>query len=47
MVVSPKTTLSARVPSFERIDEAENGEEGLRKMKSRSYDIVLCDPRPT
>lgn len=28
--------------SFE-IDEAENGEEGLEKIKKGSYDIVLCD----
>ncbi len=25
------------------IDDAENGEEGLRKLKEKSYDVILCD----
>jgi CheY-like chemotaxis protein len=26
-----------------KIDEASDGEEGLSKFKSKSYDLVLCD----
>lgn len=26
-----------------KIDEAENGEEGLKKFKEKTYDVVLCD----
>ncbi|MFN5134842.1 MAG: sigma-54-dependent transcriptional regulator, partial [Chitinophagaceae bacterium] len=26
-----------------KIDDAENGEEALKKLKERSYDVVLCD----
>jgi DNA-binding response OmpR family regulator len=31
--------------SFEgyKIDEAADGEEGLKKFKEKSYDLVLCD----
>lgn len=28
---------------FENIDEAENGEEALRKLKSGDYGLVVCD----
>jgi DNA-binding NtrC family response regulator len=26
-----------------KIDDAENGEEGLKKIKEKNYDVVLCD----
>jgi len=26
-----------------KIDDAENGDEGLRKIKEKAYDVVLCD----
>ncbi len=26
-----------------KIDDAENGEEGLKKLKEKSYDVILCD----
>ena len=26
-----------------KIDDAENGEEGLKKLKEKAYDVVLCD----
>ncbi|MFT3844380.1 MAG: sigma-54 dependent transcriptional regulator [Lacibacter sp.] len=26
-----------------KIDDAENGEEGLKKIKAKEYDVVLCD----
>ena len=26
-----------------KIEDAENGEEGLKKLKEKSYDVVLCD----
>jgi two-component system, NtrC family, nitrogen regulation response regulator NtrX len=26
-----------------QIDDAENGEEGLKKIKEKNYDVVLCD----
>ena len=39
-----RKTLS-EILSFEgyQIDEAGDGEEGLRKFKEKSYDVVLCD----
>jgi DNA-binding NtrC family response regulator len=39
-----RKTLS-EILSYEgyQIDDAENGEEGLKKFKERSYDAVLCD----
>jgi DNA-binding NtrC family response regulator len=39
-----RKTLS-EILSFEgyKIDEASDGEEGLKKFKDRSYDVVLCD----
>jgi two-component system nitrogen regulation response regulator NtrX len=39
-----RKTLS-EILSFEgyKIDEASDGEEGLKKFKERSYDVVLCD----
>src|SRR3982751_6406827 len=39
-----RKTLS-EILSFEgyKIDEAADGEEGLKKYKDRSYDVVLCD----
>ena len=35
----------AEILSYEgyKIDEAENGEEGLKKFNSATYDVVLCD----
>ena len=26
-----------------QIDDAENGEEGLKRIKEKNYDVVLCD----
>ena len=26
-----------------KIEDAENGDEGLKKLKEKSYDVVLCD----
>lgn len=26
-----------------KIDDAENGEEGLKKLKEKAYDVILCD----
>ncbi len=39
-----RKTLS-EILSFEgyRIDEASDGEEGLKKFRERNYDVVLCD----
>jgi len=39
-----RKTLS-EILSFEgyKIDEASDGEEGLKKFKDKSYDVVLCD----
>jgi two-component system, NtrC family, nitrogen regulation response regulator NtrX len=39
-----RKTLS-EILSFEgyKIDEASDGEEGLKKFKEKSYDVVLCD----
>lgn len=39
-----RKTLS-EILSFEgyKIDEASDGEEGLKKFKERNYDVVLCD----
>jgi len=39
-----RKTLS-EILSFEgyKIDEASDGEEGLKKFRERSYDVVLCD----
>jgi len=39
-----RKTLS-EILSFEgyKIDEASDGEEGLKKFKDRNYDVVLCD----
>jgi len=39
-----RKTLS-EILSFEgyKIDEASDGEEGLRKFRERNYDVVLCD----
>src|SRR6476660_7123057 len=39
-----RKTLS-EILSFEgyRIEEASDGEEGLKKFKERTYDVVLCD----
>src|SRR6185295_12309930 len=39
-----RKTLS-EILSFEgyKIEEASDGEEGLKKFKERSYDVVLCD----
>lgn len=39
-----RKTLS-EILSYEgyKIDDAENGEEGLRKLKEKNYDAVLCD----
>ena len=39
-----RKTLS-EILSYEgyKIDDAENGEEALKKLKERSYDVVLCD----
>jgi two-component system, NtrC family, nitrogen regulation response regulator NtrX len=35
----------AEILSYEgyKIDEAENGEEGLKRFKEKTYDVVLCD----
>jgi two-component system, NtrC family, nitrogen regulation response regulator NtrX len=35
----------AEILSYEgyKIDDAENGEEGLKKLKEKNYDVVLCD----
>src|SRR5829696_6594681 len=39
-----RKTLS-EILSFEgyKIDEASDGEEGLKKFKEKTYDVVLCD----
>jgi DNA-binding NtrC family response regulator len=39
-----RKTLS-EILSYEgyKIDEAENGEEGLKKFREKTYDVVLCD----
>ncbi len=39
-----RKTLS-EILSYEgyQIDDAENGEEGLKKIKEKNYDVVLCD----
>ena len=39
-----RKTLS-EILSFEgyKIDEASDGEEGLKKFRERNYDVVLCD----
>src|SRR6202162_2724359 len=39
-----RKTLS-EILSFEgyKIDEASDGEEGLKKFKDKNYDVVLCD----
>ncbi len=39
-----RKTLS-EILSYEgyKIDDAENGEEGLKKIKEKSYDVILCD----
>ncbi|MBX9784940.1 MAG: sigma-54 dependent transcriptional regulator [Chitinophagaceae bacterium] len=39
-----RKTLS-EILSYEgyKIDDAENGEEGLKKLKEKNYDVVLCD----
>ena len=39
-----RKTLS-EILSFEgyKIDEASDGEEGLKKFKDKAYDVVLCD----
>src|SRR5204863_8595325 len=39
-----RKTLS-EILSFEgyKIDEASDGEEGLKKFKDKTYDVVLCD----
>jgi len=39
-----RKTLS-EILSFEgyKIEEASDGEEGLKKFKEKSYDVVLCD----
>lgn len=39
-----RKTLS-EILSYEgyKIDDAENGEEGLKKIKEKNYDVVLCD----
>ena len=39
-----RKTLS-EILSYEgyKIDEASDGEEGLKKFKEKSYDVVLCD----
>ena len=39
-----RKTLS-EILSYEgyKIDDAENGEEALKKLKEKSYDVVLCD----
>ncbi len=39
-----RKTLS-EILSYEgyKIDDAENGEEGLKKIKEKQYDVVLCD----
>lgn len=39
-----RKTLS-EILSYEgyKIDDAENGEEGLKKIKAKQYDVVLCD----
>ncbi|HUC82565.1 MAG TPA: response regulator, partial [Flavisolibacter sp.] len=41
---SIRKTLS-EILSFEgyKIDEATDGEEGLKKFKEKTYDVVLCD----
>ena len=39
-----RKTLS-EILSYEgyKIDDAENGEEGLKKIKEKNYDVILCD----
>ena len=39
-----RKTLS-EILSYEgyKIDDAENGEEGLKKIREKSYDVILCD----
>ena len=39
-----RKTLS-EILSYEgyKIDEAGDGEEGLRKVKEKEYDVILCD----